>query len=104
MVLTSLYVGYRFGSRSSQSKDSEDYDDPPEEHEAEQEQEQLEEAENIQDGDLTAVKAGFSEQCKMVRSVHFVLSFLLYQPCQSLPQVLVVRADLRMNPGDISCQ
>jgi len=76
VVLSSLYVGYRIGARSNQQEEPEAVDEDPAE-------EKLEQKEPIWDGDLAAIKAGITDQCKMV---------------------LIVRTDLKMKPGDISCQ
>ncbi|KLO20552.1 peptidyl-tRNA hydrolase II [Schizopora paradoxa] len=77
VVLTSLYVGYRIGARPSSEEELE-----PEVAMDNAEEEPVPE-EPIWDGDLAAIKAGMTDQCKMV---------------------LVVRTDLKMKAGDISCQ
>ncbi len=59
MVLSSLYVGYRIGARSNQQEEPEAVDEDPAE-------EELEQKEPIWDGDLAAIKAGITDQCKMV--------------------------------------
>lgn len=95
MVLTSLYVGYRIGARPNR-----DEDELPEVVEEDNVKEEPEPVEPIWDGDLAAIKAGKTDQCKMASN---------FFPCQFSThsdglQVLVVRSDLKMKPGDISCQ
>ncbi|RDB28696.1 putative peptidyl-tRNA hydrolase 2 [Hypsizygus marmoreus] len=84
LSLTSLGLGYWFGSQSTSfvghvpelPKDT-----PPITIEDDNENE--EEHEDIADGDLSAIQAGFLEQCKLV---------------------LVVRTDLKMSPGKFAAQ
>lgn len=72
VVLTSLYVGFQVGSRpSATEKDNEDIqvDEPataPPVVELQEELLQEDTAEYIADGDLSSVKAGWSEPCKLV--------------------------------------
>ena len=67
VVLTSLYVGYRIGARPSPE---EEFEPEPEVAEDKVEDEPNPE-EPIWDGDLAAIKAGMTDQCKMVsRDLH----------------------------------
>lgn len=66
MVLSSLYVGYRIGARSNQHEDEE----PEVAEEDIAEEEEPEQKEPIWDGDLAAIKAGITDQCKMVSSCY----------------------------------
>ncbi|KJA25973.1 hypothetical protein HYPSUDRAFT_199214 [Hypholoma sublateritium FD-334 SS-4] len=81
-------IGYRVGTLSSKSKAQQRGDEPlptpvaPEEEEADEQDDSLS-TEDIPDGDLSAVSAGFLEPCKMV---------------------LIVRTDLKLSPGDIASQ
>ncbi|KAF8078363.1 peptidyl-tRNA hydrolase 2 [Lyophyllum atratum] len=76
LSVTSLGLGFHVGSqRSIQSNDAPTTETPVEDNE--------DEAEDIADGDLSAIRAGFMGQCKLV---------------------LVVRTDLKMTSGKIAAQ
>jgi len=83
LVAASLSIGYRLGTQSINSPPplTPDSESDVEVQEAEEDSE--DEGEEIADGDLSTIKAGFMEQCKLV---------------------LVVRTDLKMSPGKISAQ
>lgn len=71
VVLTSLYVGFQVGSRpSAAEKDNEDIqvDEPATVVELQEELLQEDIAEDIADRDLSSVKAGWSEPCKLVHA------------------------------------
>ncbi|KAI0936067.1 hypothetical protein AcV5_004303 [Taiwanofungus camphoratus] len=84
LVATSLSVGYAVGVKSAASAPARSLDsrNKPVPQNADVEVESDEEEEEA-DGDLSAVKPGFMEQCKLV---------------------LVVRTDLGMTPGKIAAQ
>ncbi|KAJ3526130.1 hypothetical protein NM688_g8298 [Phlebia brevispora] len=79
LVATSLYVGYALGLRSAAARQTELPNAKPAEAHPDTEDEE----EEVADGDLSAVKPGFMEPCKLV---------------------LVVRTDLGMTPGKIAAQ
>jgi PTH2 family peptidyl-tRNA hydrolase len=92
----SLSIGYHLGARHSRPlsnlnangvQDAEDDDEP-----------------DITDGDLSAVKVGLMEPCKMARPQHIsVLLRMVFSYAFNL-KVLVVRTDLKLTPGQISAQ
>jgi len=91
VAATSAFVGFKLGSRPPSADDSDDEfkaEETPVAHASKDpvgntKEGTLDNVEEASDGDLAAIKAGFTEQCKLV---------------------LVVRTDLKMSPGDISTQ
>ena len=65
VVLTSLYVGFKIGSRPSPSWKDEEPEDAPVVIELEEEPPEEDAIEEIADGDLALIKAGWTEPCKM---------------------------------------
>lgn len=103
LVATSLGVGYAIGVNSAKSASAKSgskpdtaapaLNDPPVEEDSEDEG-------DVADGDLSAIKPGFTEPCKLVRSPSLAVS----SPRIYCIQVLVVRTDLNMTPGKIAAQ
>lgn len=74
IALVALSVGYAFGAHSAstrllaeQSKPTSLRQEPPNPGKDVKEDSESEEEEEVADGDLGSVKAGFLEPCKMVR-------------------------------------
>ncbi|PCH33427.1 peptidyl-tRNA hydrolase II [Wolfiporia cocos MD-104 SS10] len=84
LVATSLSVGYALGARSAAAKSSSKPGsaDVPAQKRADEDEESDDEG-DVADGDLSSVKPGFMEECKLV---------------------LVVRTDLNMTKGKIAAQ
>ena len=66
VVLTSLYVGFKIGSRPSPSWKDDEPEDAPVVIELEEAPREEDAIEEIADGDLASIKAGWTEPCKMV--------------------------------------
>ncbi len=95
LSFASFGLGYHLGSSSlphaiGYSKDvNETYLNPENEDE-----------EDIPDTDLGSIKAGLLDACKLVCCRFLSSSFRIYLPRKY--QVLVVRTDLKITPGEIA--
>jgi PTH2 family peptidyl-tRNA hydrolase len=72
LVLTSLGIGYQLGTLNNSNPPSIDIPEPKgtaEKAEDEKVDEDDEELEDISDGDLGSISAGFLEPCKLVRLI-----------------------------------